>query len=163
MTALPSLADEPWLKVPSLQKVMNVIADAGGEARVAGGAVRNALLNEPVTEVDIASTLPPEAVTRICTAAGMSVHPTGIDHGTVTVVSDRQPYEVTTLRHDVETFGRRPSLSLPSLGEPHGGGAYFPAARSVQPFTEPARQAVLSMPWEAMVHGKKPPDPVPTR
>ena len=68
--------------------------------------MRNALLNEDVTEVDLASTLSPEQVTEACVKAGMSVHPTGIDHGTVTVVADHHPYEVTTLRHDIETFGR---------------------------------------------------------
>lgn len=106
MTALPSLAGADWLNAPPLQRVMAAIAAAGGEARVAGGAVRNALLNEDVTEVDLASTLSPEQVTEACVKAGMSVHPTGIDHGTVTVVTDHHPYEVTTLRHDIETFGR---------------------------------------------------------
>lgn len=107
MTELPSLAGAPWLSAPSLQRVFAAIAAAGGEARVAGGAVRNALLGEEVTEVDVATTLSPERVTAACEAQGMSVHPTGIDHGTVTVVSDHHPYEVTTLRHDVETDGRR--------------------------------------------------------
>ena len=79
---------------------------------MAGGAVRNALLGEAVTEVDLASTLSPEQVTEACTAAGMSVHPTGIDHGTVTVVADHHPYEVTTLRHDVETDGRRAKVKF---------------------------------------------------
>lgn len=107
MSGLPSLAAAPWLKDPRLQRVFAAIAQAGGEARVAGGAVRNALLGEAVTEVDLATTLSPDQVTAACTAGGMSVHPTGIDHGTVTVVSDHHPYEVTTLRHDVETDGRR--------------------------------------------------------
>ena len=107
MTGLPSLAAAAWLNQPPLQRVMAAIAEAGGEARVAGGAVRNALLGEEVTEVDIATTLSPEQVTEACTAKGMSVHPTGIDHGTVTVVADHHPFEVTTLRHDVETDGRR--------------------------------------------------------
>ena len=74
---------------------------------MAGGAVRNAIMGQPVTEVDLATTLSPDAVTRACESAGLAVHPTGIDHGTVTVVSDHTPYEVTTLRHDVETDGRR--------------------------------------------------------
>lgn len=107
MTTLPTLADAPWLNESSLQRVFTAIARAGGEARVAGGAVRNALLGEPVTEVDLAATLSPEDVTAACVKDGMSVHPTGIEHGTVTVVADHHPYEVTTLRHDVETDGRR--------------------------------------------------------
>jgi poly(A) polymerase len=112
MTGLPSLAKDGWLAEPSLQRVFRAIADAGGEGRVAGGAVRNALMQEPVTEVDIASTLSPEDATKAFTAAGMSVHPTGIEHGTVTVVADRRPYEVTTLRHDVETFGRHARVAF---------------------------------------------------
>jgi poly(A) polymerase len=112
MSDLPSLARTAWLKAPSLQRVFKVIAAAGGEARVAGGAVRNALLKTPVTEVDIATTLSPERVTEACVAAGLHVHPTGIDHGTVTVVSDHHPYEVTTLRHDIETDGRRAKVKF---------------------------------------------------
>jgi poly(A) polymerase len=107
MTTLPSLAAEAWLAEPALQRLFAVLAAAGGEGRVAGGAVRNALLGEAVTEVDVATTLSPEQVTEACTAAGMGVHPTGIEHGTVTVVVDHHPFEVTTLRHDIETDGRR--------------------------------------------------------
>jgi poly(A) polymerase len=112
MSELPSLADAPWLTDPALQRVLAAIAEAGGEARVAGGAVRNALLGEAVTEVDLAASLTPEQVTAACTAKGMSVHPTGIDHGTVTVVSGHHPFEVTTLRHDVETDGRRATVKF---------------------------------------------------
>ena len=110
MSKLPSLARAKWLKAAALQQLFKVIADAGGEARVAGGAVRNALLKIPVADVDLATNLPPERVTEVCEAAGLRVHPTGIDHGTVTVVSDGHPYEVTTLRHDVETDGRRATV-----------------------------------------------------
>ena len=112
MSGLPSLAAAPWLKEPALQRVFATIAEAGGEARVAGGAVRNAFLGEAVTEVDLATTLSPEQVTEACVARGMSVHPTGVDHGTVTVVADHRPYEVTTLRHDVETDGRRAKVKF---------------------------------------------------
>jgi poly(A) polymerase len=98
---------DDWLKEPRLQEVMQVIVAAGGEVRVAGGAVRNALLGVPISDVDLATTLLPEEVTRVCKKAGFSVHPTGIDHGTVTVVNRGQPFEVTTLRLDVETDGRR--------------------------------------------------------
>lgn len=107
MTILPSLADQAWLREPSLQAVLRAIAAAGGEARVAGGAIRNALMGEEVTEVDLATTLPPEEVMRACADPGFAVHPTGLSHGTVTVVADHRPYEVTTLRHDIETDGRR--------------------------------------------------------
>jgi poly(A) polymerase len=98
---------DAWLKEPRLQEVMRVIRLAGGEVRVAGGAVRNSLLGEPISDVDLATTMLPQDVMRVCKAAGFGVHPTGIEHGTVTVVNKGQPFEVTTLRLDVETDGRR--------------------------------------------------------
>jgi poly(A) polymerase len=104
---IPSLARAKFLRDPKLRKLFAAIAAADGEARVAGGAVRNALMKVAVTEVDLACNLSPERVTAACTAAGFKVVPTGIDHGTVTVVVDHHPFEVTTLRHDVETDGRR--------------------------------------------------------
>lgn len=104
---LPSLARAKWLKEPRLQAVMAAIAAAGGEARVAGGAVRNALMGEKVTEVDLACTLRPDAMIAAFLARGMAVHPTGIEHGTVTVVQHGAVFEITALRHDVKTDGRR--------------------------------------------------------
>ncbi len=106
MTKLPSLARARWLKEPSLQRVFALVAGAGGEARVAGGAVRNALLGEPIGDIDIATTLAPQDIMTAFKAAGLSVHPTGIEHGTVTAVIDHKPYEITTLRRDVQTDGR---------------------------------------------------------
>src|SRR5436190_10789992 len=107
MSKLPSLSRARWLREPALQRVFGLIAEAGGEARVAGGAVRNALLGEPIGDIDIATTLGPQDVMAAFKAAGFSVLPTGIEHGTVTVVVDHKPYEITTLRRDVETDGRR--------------------------------------------------------
>jgi tRNA nucleotidyltransferase/poly(A) polymerase len=112
MSKLPTLARSRWLKEPALQRVLALVAEAGGEARVAGGAVRNALLGEPVGDIDIATNLPPQAITEAFQAAGLSVHPTGIEHGTVTVVVDHHPYEITTLRHDIKTDGRRAVVSF---------------------------------------------------
>ena len=106
MTKLPSLARARWLKEPSLQRVFALVAGAGGEARVAGGAVRNALLGEPIGDIDIATTLAPQDIMTAFKAVGLSVHPTGIEHGTVTAVIDHKPYEITTLRRDVQTDGR---------------------------------------------------------
>ena len=107
MNKLPTLSRARWLHEPALQRVFAIVAGAGGEARVAGGAVRNALLGEPIVDTDIATSLPPQTVMEAFKAAGLSVHPTGIDHGTVTAVLDHKPFEITTLRHDVETDGRR--------------------------------------------------------
>ncbi|MGE7469640.1 CCA tRNA nucleotidyltransferase [Bosea sp. NPDC003192] len=78
----------------------------GEEARVVGGAVRNALLGEPVADIDVATTCLPDETMRRARAAGFKVVPTGVEHGTVTVVIDGAPFEVTTLRRDVETDGR---------------------------------------------------------
>lgn len=103
----PGVAGSAFWQRPGLAGVLAALDGAGEEARVVGGAVRNSLLGLPVTDVDIATTaLPPEA-TRRAVAAGFKVVPTGIAHGTVTVVAHGHPYEVTTLREDVETDGRR--------------------------------------------------------
>lgn len=96
----------PWLNAPALGKVFAALSAGGAEARVVGGAVRNTLLDRPVHEVDIATTAPPEDTMRLARNAGLGAYPTGIDHGTITVVSDGQSFEVTTLRRDVETDGR---------------------------------------------------------
>src|SRR5262245_30533084 len=100
-----------WLKDPALQKVLQVL-NRTGMTRVAGGAVRNALLGKAVAGVDLATTLRPEEVTRVAEDARIKVHPTGIEHGTVTVVAEGKPFEVTTLRFDVETFGRRARVAF---------------------------------------------------
>ena len=102
----PSLADAPWLNEPRLQDVMRCITQAGGEVRVAGGAVRNALFNVVISDVDLATTLLPGDVVRVCKAAGFGVHPTGLEHGTITVVNRHQAFQITTLRKDMETDGR---------------------------------------------------------
>ena len=87
--------------------VLAVLDRDGEEARVVGGAVRDVLLGVPQGEVDIATTALPDEVVRRTTAAGFRPVATGIEHGTVTVVADGVPFEVTTLREDVETYGRR--------------------------------------------------------
>ena len=78
----------------------------GEEARIVGGAVRNALLGEPVADIDVATTCLPDETMRRVRAAGFKAVPTGVEHGTVTVVIDGTPFEVTTLRRDIETDGR---------------------------------------------------------
>jgi poly(A) polymerase len=100
------LPDVPWLRATPLARLLDVLARDGEEARVVGGAVRNALIGEGIREFDVATTAVPEEVVRRVTAAGFKAVPTGIEHGTVTVVIDGHPFEVTTLREDVETFGR---------------------------------------------------------
>lgn len=105
MTA--SVAGAPFWATPGLASLLAVLNGQGEEARVVGGAVRNALLGLPVIDVDIATTALPQEVVARAARAGLKAVPTGIEHGTVTVVSGHHGYEVTTLREDVETDGRR--------------------------------------------------------
>jgi poly(A) polymerase len=102
-----SLAGAAWLKAPALSKIFAAFAKSSIEIRVVGGATRNALLQKPISDIDLATPARPERVTEIATKAGLAVYPTGIEHGTVTVVADGTAFEVTTLRRDVETDGRR--------------------------------------------------------
>ena len=104
---IPSRLDLAWLRGGPLARALAVLDGDGEEARVIGGAVRNALLREPIGDIDVATTALPEEVIRRAEAAGFKTVPTGIEHGTVTVIVEGEPIEVTTLRRDVETFGRK--------------------------------------------------------
>ncbi|SFI91150.1 CCA tRNA nucleotidyltransferase [Aerobium aerolatum] len=102
-----SIADRvDWLNAPGLQALLAALSAEGHEARIAGGAVRNALLGAAVSDVDIATTTTPDETERRAQAAGFRTVPTGKEHGTITVIVDGRGYEVTTLRADVETNGR---------------------------------------------------------
>jgi poly(A) polymerase len=101
------LGNAAWLKDGDVTRLLAVLNRDGEEARVVGGAVRNALLHLPVGEIDVATTAVPQEVVRRVGAAAFKAVPTGIEHGTLTVIVDSHPFEVTTLRHDVETFGRK--------------------------------------------------------
>ncbi|KDP94133.1 poly-A polymerase [Brevundimonas sp. EAKA] len=104
-----SMRGQPWLEAKATRAVMAALQAAGGPdcARFVGGCVRNSLLGQPVDDIDIATRLRPEETMAALQAAGLKVVPTGLEHGTVTGVSERKPYEITTLRRDVETDGRR--------------------------------------------------------
>jgi poly(A) polymerase len=106
------LDDAPWLTSGPAARVLALLGGNGEEARVVGGAVRNALLEIPTGDIDIATTALPDEVIRRAKAAGIKSVPTGIDHGTVTLVVDGQPFEVTTLREDTETFGRKARVAF---------------------------------------------------
>lgn len=101
-----SISDAPWLRDKALQKLLAILSADGEEARIAGGAVRNAFLGEAVTDIDIATTCLPDETERRAAAAGFKPVPTGKAHGTITVVAHGKPFEVTTLRADVENHGR---------------------------------------------------------
>lgn len=114
MTAEPdaaSVAEADWFKRPELATVLTLL-NGIGEARVVGGAVRNTLMGLPVKDIDIATTLRPDVVMDQALKAGVKCVPTGIDHGTVTLVVDGQPFEVTTLRVDVKTDGRHAQVAF---------------------------------------------------
>jgi tRNA nucleotidyltransferase/poly(A) polymerase len=100
------LAHQSWLQASELQMLFDAVEAAGGELRVVGGAVRNALMKRDVSDIDCATTLLPEEMMRVASSCGLKVAPTGIKHGTVTVVINGTPFEVTTLRQDIETDGR---------------------------------------------------------
>jgi len=112
MTEARVLDNAPWLRSGPAARVLALLNEDGTEARVVGGAVRNALLGLAVGEIDIATTALPDEVMRRARRAGVKSVPTGIEHGTVTLVVDAQPFEVTTLREDVETFGRKAKVAF---------------------------------------------------
>ncbi|MER8373831.1 CCA tRNA nucleotidyltransferase [Mesorhizobium sp. M1406] len=101
-----------WLGDKHLQRLLAALSEGDEEARVAGGAVRNTLMGQPVADIDIATTCLPGETVRRAEAAGFKAVPTGIEHGTITVVAGGKPYEVTTLRADIETDGRRAKVSF---------------------------------------------------
>jgi poly(A) polymerase len=107
----------PWFNSKPLRKVFAAFAAANVEARVVGGAVRNALIDRPVSDIDIATTAEPENVIRLARKGGLGAHPTGIVHGTITVVADGVSFEVTTLRRDVETDGRHAVVAFTTSWE----------------------------------------------
>ena len=107
-----ALEGAPWLTTGPLARLLAVLNKDGEEARPIGGAVRNALLGEPIHEIDVATTALPDEVVRRAQKAHFKPVPTGIDHGTITVVVDGHPLEVTTLREDVETYGRKAKVAF---------------------------------------------------
>ena len=107
MTVGIQLGDAGWLKNDAVASLLALLNRDGEEARVVGGAVRNALMDRAVGEIDIATTAEPPEIIRRSETAGYKAVPTGVEHGTVTVVIDGRPFEVTTLRVDVETYGRK--------------------------------------------------------
>ncbi len=91
---------------PQTAKLLALLNQDGHETRIIGGAIRNTLFKKPVSDIDMATTLLPEAVIKLGREAGLRTIPTGISHGTVTLVMDGHPFEITTLREDIETNGR---------------------------------------------------------
>ncbi len=107
-----TLADLRWIAAPAVARALALLDRDGEEARIVGGAARNALMGLPHSDIDIATTALPEEVMRRADAAHLKAVPTGIEHGTITLVVDGHPFEVTTLREDVETFGRKAKVAF---------------------------------------------------
>lgn len=96
-----------WIEAAHVQQVLHMLTDAGHQAFLVGGCVRNALLGQPVADIDISTDAMPERVVALAGATGLKAVPTGIEHGTITVVAEGVGHEITTFRRDVETDGRR--------------------------------------------------------
>lgn len=112
MADTPSIKTQGWLNAAETRAIMDALCANGGAARFVGGCVRNALLGVPVSDIDIATPLTPDEVAKRSKAAGFNVHETGIEHGTLTITVGGKPFEVTTLRRDVSTDGRRATVAF---------------------------------------------------
>jgi poly(A) polymerase len=106
------IAPPSWMASAPVRAVMAALSRNGGAARFVGGCVRDTLLGRGIGDIDIATALPPDRVIEQLEAAGIKTVPTGIAHGTVTAIVSPQHFEVTTLRHDVETFGRHARVAF---------------------------------------------------
>lgn len=108
------IGPQAWMTAPATRAVLDALTRDGAEVRFVGGCVRDAIANRPVGDVDIATTAPPEEVVRLLEDAGIKAVPTGIEHGTVTAVTGGRHFEITTLRVDVETYGRHARVNFTS-------------------------------------------------
>ncbi|MET0308021.1 MAG: CCA tRNA nucleotidyltransferase [Sphingomonas sp.] len=106
-----TLPNADWRHREGLDRLSDVLGAGEGMSRFVGGAVRDALLGLPVADIDIATRHPPEDVIDLLRRAGIRVVPTGLAHGTVTAILESGPVEVTTLRRDVATDGRRATIA----------------------------------------------------
>jgi poly(A) polymerase len=108
------IAPQSWMVEPPTRAVLGALAAGGVEARFVGGSVRDALLGRPIGDIDLATPASPERVIELLDKAGIKVVPTGLAHGTVTAIAGTPPrhFEITTLRRDVETYGRRARVAF---------------------------------------------------
>jgi poly(A) polymerase len=112
MTGAARIEPQPWMQEPATRAVVAALAEGGVEARFVGGAVRDALLGRAVGDIDIATPARPERVSELLQRKGIKVVPTGIEHGTVTAILPPRHFEITSLRRDVETYGRRARVAF---------------------------------------------------
>ena len=112
MKAAAKLDPQPWMTASATQRVVMALTAGGAGIRFVGGCVRDAVIGRPVNDIDIATSDPPERVIELLQQAGVRAIPTGVSHGTVTAIEEGRPFEITTLRHDVETYGRRAKVAF---------------------------------------------------
>lgn len=110
--SVDKIAPQPWMTTPETGAVIAALEEGGHTARFVGGCVRDTLLSRPISDIDIATDALPDAVLKCIEDAGLRAIPTGLAHGTITAVSGGTSYEITTLRHDVETDGRRAKVQF---------------------------------------------------
>jgi poly(A) polymerase len=106
------IASQPWIADPATRSVMDALTAEGSDVRFVGGCVRDAILKLPVTDIDIGTPDPPEKVSRLLGRAGIRAIPTGVTHGTVTALVGERRFEITTLRLDLATDGRRAKVAF---------------------------------------------------
>jgi poly(A) polymerase len=106
------IAPQPWMVEPATSAVLGALAAGGVDARFVGGSVRDALLGQRIGDIDIATSASPERVIELLEKARIKVVPTGLDHGTVTAIVPPRHFEITTLRRDIETYGRRARVAF---------------------------------------------------
>ena len=106
------IALQPWMVEPGTRAMMSALSAGGVEARFVGGSVRDALLGRPIGDIDIATPAPPERIIELLEKSRIKVVPTGLAHGTVTAIVPPRYFEITTLRRDVETYGRRARVAF---------------------------------------------------
>lgn len=106
------LDPQPWMLAPATRKVLGALTRGGADARFVGGCVRDAVLGRSIKDIDIATHAPPDEVIRLLVTAGLKALPTGLRHGTVTAVADGAHFEITTLRRDVQSFGRHAQVEF---------------------------------------------------
>ena len=114
MSEVTRIEPQPWMVDPATLAVLEALAAGGAQARFVGGSVRDALLGRLIGDIDIATPAPPERVMELLDKRGIKVVPTGLAHGTVTAIAGTPPrhFEITTLRRDVETYGRRARVAF---------------------------------------------------
>src|ERR1700745_1530030 len=108
----PRIVPQPWMVEPATRAVLAALSAGGAEARFVGGSVRDALLGRSIGDIDIATPAPPERIIELLEKSGIQAVPTGLAHGTVTAVVPPRHFEITTLRRDVETYGRRARVAF---------------------------------------------------